>query len=77
MADWKPMARLFDALGLPAAGAYLQSLTERKLLIEGVVILLVVILLPKGLSGLRLPRRQRPRPAETPPPAKAEAPPHG
>jgi branched-chain amino acid transport system permease protein len=77
MADWKPMARLFDALGLPAAGAYLQSLTERKLLIEGVVLLLVVILLPKGLSGLRLPRRQRSRPAETPPPAKAEAPPHG
>jgi branched-chain amino acid transport system permease protein len=80
MADWKPMARLFDALGLPDAGAFLQSLIERKLLIEGVVVLLVVILLPKGLSGLRLPRWPRAAATVEPPSpshAKAEAPPHG
>ena len=77
MADWKPMARLFDAIGLPNAGSFLQSLTERKLLIEGAVILLVVILLPKGLSGLRLPRWRRTPATDKPPVAKAEVPPHG
>ena len=30
--------------------------TERKLLVEGLVVLLVVIALPKGLSGITLPR---------------------
>jgi branched-chain amino acid transport system permease protein len=35
---------------------FLQPLAERKLLLEGVVILLVVLCLPKGLSGIALPR---------------------
>ena len=56
MAEWRPMARLFDALSLPKVGAFVQSLTERKLLIEGLVILVVVLVLPRGLVGLRLPK---------------------
>ena len=44
------------------------SITERKLLVEGLVILLVVLVLPKGLSGIALPRwRGRAAGAETPP----------
>ncbi len=39
-----------------ALGEVAQLVTERKLLVEGLVILLVVMLLPKGLSGIALPR---------------------
>lgn len=55
MADYRPALRLFSALGLPETGAFAQKLTERKLLIEGLVILFVVLVMPRGLSGLRLP----------------------
>jgi branched-chain amino acid transport system permease protein len=56
MAEWKPFAVIFNAIGLPKIGAVLQPLAERKLLLEGVVILLVVLFLPRGLSGIALPR---------------------
>lgn len=68
VADAKPFVVLFDAIGLPQVGAFLQPLAERKLLLEGLVILLVVLALPKGLSGIRLPRwltRSRPAPSGT------------
>src|SRR5262245_2010582 len=55
MADGKPILALFNAIGLPNVGAALQPLAERKLLLEGIVVLLVVLLLPKGLSGIALP----------------------
>jgi branched-chain amino acid transport system permease protein len=42
----------------PGAGsAMLQAIFGRKLLIEGLVILLAVLMLPRGLTGLRLRRR--------------------
>ena len=44
------------ALAYTGLGEAAQLITERKLLVEGFVILFVVILLPKGLSGIRLPR---------------------
>ena len=37
-------------------GEIAQIVTERKLLVEGLVVLFVVIALPKGLSGISLPR---------------------
>ena len=42
--------------GLHGLGEVAQLITERKLLVEGLVILLVVLALPKGLSGIALPR---------------------
>lgn len=54
--DLKPFERLFSTLGLTEFGQRVQSLAERKLLLEGLVILFVVMVLPKGLSGLKLPR---------------------
>ena len=59
MAEWKPFAWLLGAVGMPQAGAFLQTLSERKLLVEGLVILAVVFALPTGLAGLRAPRRWR------------------
>jgi branched-chain amino acid transport system permease protein len=59
MAEWKPFARLLGAVGLPQAGALLQTLSERKLLVEGLVILAVVLALPSGLAGLRVPSEWR------------------
>ena len=45
-----------------------QLLTERKLLVEGFVILVVVILLRDGLMGIRLPRlRRKPATPDAPP----------
>lgn len=41
-------------------GEVAQSITERQRLVEGVVILLVVLALPRGLTGLRLPAARRP-----------------
>ena len=48
-------------------GEVAQLVTERKLLVEGFVILVVVILLRDGLTGIRVPRlRGRPSAPETP-----------
>lgn len=52
---------ILGALAFTGLGEAAQLLTERKLLVEGLVILLVVLVLPKGLSGLRLPRAWRRR----------------
>ena len=45
---------ILGALGLTALSEIAQQVTERKLLVEGVVILIVVFLLPQGLSGFRI-----------------------
>jgi branched-chain amino acid transport system permease protein len=50
-------------------GEVAQLVTERKLLVEGAVILVVVVLLRNGLTGIRLWRRKAPRP----PPSEAPA----
>ena len=52
---------ILGALALIGLGEVSQHLTERKLLVEGLVILFVVLVLPRGLSGLRLPRGWRSR----------------
>jgi branched-chain amino acid transport system permease protein len=46
---------ILGALAYTALGEVAQQVTERKLLVEGLVILFVVLALPRGLSGLRLP----------------------
>jgi branched-chain amino acid transport system permease protein len=57
---------ILGALAYSALGEVAQQITERKLLVEGLVILFVVLALPKGLSGLRLPGiGGKPAPAET------------
>jgi branched-chain amino acid transport system permease protein len=62
---------IVGALAYTAIGEVAQLLTERKLLVEGLVILIVVLSMPKGLSGIRLPRWRpdwlRQNPAQTPP----------
>jgi len=72
---------IIGALAWVGLGEAAQLLTERKLLVEGLVILAVVLVLPQGLSGLGVLGRRvfgSPRvPSGTPAPAKAEAPPHG
>ncbi|MBV1694787.1 MAG: hypothetical protein KGP27_10045, partial [Hyphomicrobiales bacterium] len=40
------------ALAYTALGEISQLITERKLLVEGFVILLVVLILPRGLTGI-------------------------
>ena len=45
---------LGDLLG-PGLGTWVVKLTERKLLVEGAVVLAVVLLLRNGLMGIRLP----------------------
>jgi branched-chain amino acid transport system permease protein len=50
---------ILGALAYTALGEVAQIVTERKLLVEGLVVLLVVIALPKGLSGIALPRLTR------------------
>jgi branched-chain amino acid transport system permease protein len=68
---------IIGALAFTAIGEVAQLITERKLLVEGLVILLVVLSLPKGLSGalsgtaVWLPRQ---RPTSRPP---SEASRHG
>ncbi len=75
---------ILGALAYTALGEVAQIVTERKLLVEGLVVLLVVIALPKGLSGIALPRLSPPRPAgrsrrssrrRGPPPWLSRAPP--
>ena len=71
---------ILGALALTGLGEVAQMLTERKLLVEGLVILFVVLVLPKGLSGLRLPREwRRPLPAASKEAAQpaTESLPHG
>ena len=72
---------ILGALAYTGLGELAQIITERKLLVEGLVILLVVLALPKGLSGLRLPRKWPglPRAAARKVPAEpaAESLPHG
>ena len=46
---------IIGALAFTALGEVAQTVTERKLLVEGLVVLLAVIALPKGLSGIALP----------------------
>lgn len=47
---------ILGALAYTGLGEFAQIVTERKLLVEGLVILFVVLLLPNGLSGIRLRR---------------------
>jgi branched-chain amino acid transport system permease protein len=47
---------IVGALAFTALGEVAQIVTERKLLVEGLVVLLAVIALPRGLSGIDLPR---------------------
>ena len=47
---------IIGALAYTAIGEWAQLLTERKLLVEGLIILVVVLSLPNGLSGIRMPR---------------------
>ena len=69
---------ILGALAYTALGEVAQIVTERKLLVEGLVVLLVVIALPKGLSGIALPRLRRRAPPDDPAAAvAAEARPHG
>lgn len=50
---------VIGAFALYGLGEVAQLVTERKLLVEGLVILGVVVLLRNGLTGIRLPRRRR------------------
>ena len=69
---------IVGALAYTALGEMAQIVTERKLLVEGLVVLLVVLVLPKGLSGIALPRwSRRTAPADPDKPAAAEARPNG
>lgn len=76
---------ILGALAFTGLGEAAQLLTDRKLLVEGLVILLVVLALPSGLSGLgarwlRLSRESRlaaSRPAESDPQADMERARHG
>lgn len=66
---------ILGALAFTGLGEVAQLITDRKLLVEGAVILLVVLALPQGLSGLRWPKllvRDK-----TLPTAAAEAKSHG
>src|SRR6185295_3286972 len=47
---------IIGALAYTALGEVAQIVTERKLLVEGLVVLVVVLALPKGLSGISLSR---------------------
>lgn len=67
---------IIGALAFTALGEFAQVITERKLLVEGLVVLFVVLALPNGLSGLRLPRWTKRR-ADPEPPPVVEAPSHG
>jgi branched-chain amino acid transport system permease protein len=71
---------IIGALAFTGLGEIAQIVTERKLLVEGLVVLFVVLALPKGLSGgISLPgwvkRSAKPEPA--PSDRVAEARPHG
>lgn len=70
---------IVGALAFTGLGEVAQLVTDRKLLVEGAVVLFVVLALPQGLSGLRWPRllgRFRSGKADVPV-ASAEAKSHG
>ena len=50
---------IVGAFAFYGLGEVAQLITERKLLVEGFAILVVVILLRDGLTGIRLPRWRR------------------
>lgn len=62
---------IIGALAYTAIGELAQLLTERKLLVEGLIILVVVLSLPQGLSGIKAPRWPFARRRRLPPPARA------
>ncbi len=69
---------IIGALAYTALGEVAQIITERQLLVEGLVVLAVVIALPKGLSGITWPgMSRRIASGETAKPAAAEARPNG
>ncbi len=53
---------ILGALAYTGLGEVAQLITERKLLVEGLVILAVVLVLPKGLMGIRLWSPKLPEP---------------
>jgi branched-chain amino acid transport system permease protein len=57
---------ILGALAFTGLGEVARLITERQLLVEGLVVLVVVLLLPHGLSGLNLPRLPRRPQATTP-----------
>jgi branched-chain amino acid transport system permease protein len=69
---------IIGAIAYTGLGEIAQLLTERKLLVEGLVILAVVLVLPKGLSQISLEPLWRPFARPKPPKAtSAEVQPHG
>ncbi len=69
---------IIGALAFTGLGEFAQLITERKLLVEGLVILFVVLALPKGLSGIGIPRwMRRSATGEGSAPAAAEMRTHG
>ncbi len=62
---------VIGALAFTALGELAQRVTERKLLVEGLVILAAVLLIRNGLTGVRLPA-WRPR-SQRPPADRAQA----
>jgi branched-chain amino acid transport system permease protein len=65
---------ILGALAWVGLGEASQLITERKLLVEGLVILFVVLVLPRGLAGLWTFARRpsEPAPPKVPAPARAE-----
>jgi branched-chain amino acid transport system permease protein len=49
---------IMGALALTGLNEVSQLITERQLLVQGLVVLLIVLLLPRGLAGLSLPGRR-------------------
>jgi branched-chain amino acid transport system permease protein len=48
---------IIGALVFTGLGEFSQLITERKLLVEGLVVLFAVLALPNGLSGMTWPRQ--------------------
>jgi branched-chain amino acid transport system permease protein len=67
---------IVGALAYTALGEFAQAITERKLLVEGLIVLFVVLALPKGLSGMAWPAWLRRKPPPSPAADVAEARPH-
>jgi branched-chain amino acid transport system permease protein len=60
------MGAVVGAFAYTALGEAAQLLTERKLLVEGLVILFAVLVLRDGLTGIRLTRQRVPETVEEP-----------
>jgi branched-chain amino acid transport system permease protein len=67
---------IVGALAYTALGEFAQAITERKLLVEGLIVLFVVLALPKGLSGMAWPAWLRRKTPPSPAADVAEAHPH-